>query len=200
MEDSMTANSASIEDTGAFRRLTPAERKEAEAIARGCNVRDSVAMTNFGVKPQKELNELTDPVLKMVATKDAGEAGKSLTALMTDIKALKADSLAGWIEPPIARLPYIGRLFSVVQQFISQYEKIAVKIDRTAAELESSKNMLNRDVAMLDRLYAENLACYRGLLTYVAAGELKLEDVRAEQEGMKDDATTTGDAFTAQEA
>ena len=36
----------------ALKHLTPAEIKEAEQMARALDVRDSLAITSFGVKPQ----------------------------------------------------------------------------------------------------------------------------------------------------
>lgn len=187
-------------DVRALQRLTPEETKEAHEIARAFDVRDSVAITGFGVKPQKEMNALTDPIMRLVATRETGEAGKSLTALMTNIHELNADSVAGQIESRATRLPVVGTWFRGARQFISRYEKIGVKIDRTLAALETSKNTLTRDVALLDRLYDQNVACIRGLLTYIAAGEMKIEELRAESRTLTEAAAASENPIHVQDA
>ncbi len=168
------------EEGRAVSRLTPGEAHEAAAIARALDVRDPVAVSGLGVRPQRELSALTDPVMRLVTTRETGDAGRSLTALMTTIRELDADSLGGQLESVVARLPVIGRWFRGARRFIARYEKVGVKIDRTLAALETSKGNLVRDVALLDRLYDQNVACIRGLWTSIAAGELKLQQLRGE--------------------
>ena len=60
----------------ALKHLGPAEVKEAERLALTIDVRDSLSITTYGLRPQKEMSALADPILKLVSTKDAGVAGK----------------------------------------------------------------------------------------------------------------------------
>jgi uncharacterized protein YaaN involved in tellurite resistance len=75
---------------------------------------------------------------------------------------------------------------------------VSVKIDRTVVALEKSKHTLVRDVAMLDQLYAQNLDYLRQLLTYIGAGDLKLEAVRMEHATLAEQARESGDMLDAQ--
>lgn len=184
----------------ALRRLTPEETQTAQDIARAFDVRDSVAISGFGVAPQKEMSALTDPIMRLVATKETGEAGQSLTELMSHIRELNADSLAGQVESRAARLPLVGAWFTAARRFISRYEKIGVKIDRTLAALETSRSTLGRDVALLDRLYVQNVACIRGLLTWIAAGEMKIDQLHAEHRAVAETATRSEDPIDVQTA
>jgi uncharacterized protein YaaN involved in tellurite resistance len=184
----------------ALKHLTPGELQEAKQIAQTLNVRDTLAVTGFAVKPQKEMTALTDPILKMVTTKDAGVAGAVLTELLLEIKTLDAGSFAAKAERGLSKLPLVGGMFSKLQQFISQYEKISVKIDRTVVELEKSKNTLTRDIAILDKLYGQNGTFFRQLLTYIAAGELKLDALRAEHAALAEQVNVSGDPIEAQQA
>src|ERR671936_1283809 len=85
-------------DIQATKYLSPNEMQEARQIAQGLNVRDTMAITSFAVKPQKDMASLTDPVMKMVATKDTGAVGETLTALMQQVKELNAASFAQQAE------------------------------------------------------------------------------------------------------
>ena len=190
---------ASDGEIQALKHLSPDEVQEAKQLAQALDVRDTLAITGFGVKPQKELTELTDPILKMVTTQDSGVAGEVLTELLQEIKLLDAGSFASQVESKMSKLPLIGGMFSKLQQFVSQYEKVSVKIDRTVVELDKAKNTLTRDIVMLDKLYDQNGIYFRQLLTYIGAGELKLDVLRIEHAAMAEQAHASRDPIEAQQ-
>lgn len=198
----MGGNSSIIQKSNseihALNHLTPEELVQAKELAQSLDVRDSMAVISFGVKPQKEMSAMSDPVLKAVRTKDAGEAGVVLTELLGEIKSLNAGSLAEQAEQGLSKIPLVGRAFNKLDQFVGQYEKVSVKIDRTTAALETSKHALTRDVVMLDQLYTQNTAYFRQLLVYIGAGELKLDALRVEQAALAEQARTSGDMLDAQ--
>ena len=183
----------------ALKYLTPQELQQAQQLAQALDIHDSMAVTSFAAKPQKEMTSLTDPIMKMVTTKDAGAAGEVLTDLMTQVKVLNAGSFAAQSESWATQLPIVGGWFSKVEHFISEYEKIGAKIDHIVIELDTTKNTLNRDVALLDQLYAQNTAFFRQLLTYIAAGELKLQELKPEQEKSAQQAQASNDPVLAQQ-
>ncbi|MDA6131444.1 toxic anion resistance protein, partial [Escherichia coli] len=51
------------------------------------------------------------------------------------------------------------------------------QIDRISVKLERSKNALLSDIVMLDKLYENNKEYFHALNVYIAAGELKLEEL-----------------------
>ena len=183
----------------ALKYLTPQELQQAQQLVQTLDIHDTMAVTSFAAKPQKEMTSLTDPIMKMVTTKDAGAAGEVMTDLMTQVKTLNAGSFAAQSESWAVQLPVIGGWFSKVQHFISEYEKIGNKIDHIVIELDTTKNTLNRDIALLDQLYAQNTTYFRQLLTYIAAGELKLQELKPEQEKLAQQAQTSNDPVQAQQ-
>lgn len=184
----------------ALKYLSAEELAQAKQIAASLNVNDTLAVTSFAAKPQKELSSLTDPIMKQVMTKDTGVAGEALTELMAQVKRLNADSFAQQAESWITKVPVVGGMFSNVQQFISQYEKIGVKIDRITAELDKSRMVLNRDIVLLDQLYDQNRGYFRNLLTYIAAGELKLQELGPQHIKLAEQARASNDPVLAQQA
>lgn len=181
------------QDINALKHLTPGELQEAQQLAQALDVRNALEVVGFGVKPQKEMSALTDPILRAVKTRDVGAAGEVLTELLGEIKSLNAESLAAQVEHSVSRLPLVGSMFNKLQQFVSQYEKVSVKIDRTVTALEKSKYTLTRDIAMLDQLYVQNTNYFRQLLTYIGAGDLKLESLQVEHAALAETARASGD-------
>ncbi len=64
-----------------------------------------------------------------------------------------------------------------VQHILSKYQKLGVDIDRIADQLEKHRQMLFRDIMMLETLY-EKKEYFDALNIYIAAAELKLEQLR----------------------
>lgn len=197
MSADITSLQKSDSEINALKHLTPEELAQAKQLAQGLDVRDTPAVMGFGVKPQKELSALIDPVMRAVRTQDVGAAGDLLSDLLTEIKALDGNSLALQAEAKLSNLPAIGPLFSKLQQFLSRYEKLSVKLDRIIAALEKSKHTLLRDIAMLDQLHAQNMLYFRQLLTYIGAGDLKLDALRAEHAALAERARASGDMLDA---
>src|SRR5262245_61275021 len=137
-DNAITVVVPSVNELSALKYLTPEENEQAKQLAANLNVTDSMAVINFAAKPQKDMTSLTDPIMKTVATKDTGAAGEALTDLLQQVKALNAASFAQQAESWVTQIPIIGGMFSNVQHFISQYEKIGAKIDRITVQLDQS--------------------------------------------------------------
>ena len=67
-----------------------------------------------------------------------------------------------------------------IQNLLTKYQSINVEIDKIADKLERSKQMLYRDITMLDSLYDKNKQFYEALNVYIAAAEYKLVGLQNE--------------------
>ena len=122
-----------------------------------------------------------------------GEVGKILADLVADVKAVgKEDKgIKG----------FFNRKSSQIDALKARYEKSEVSVNRIAEELEKHQASLIKDVAMLDRLYSENKVYFKELGMYIAAGEKKLTEVRADElTALRAKAAQTQDPEDAQEA
>lgn len=198
--DSLMPVPAVSGEIDALKQLSPEELERATALAQTLDVTDPIAVTAFAVTPQKELSGLTDQMLKVTRTRDTGVAGAVLSELMREIKSLDVGSFASQVEGVLSRVPVIGPMFNKLNQFISRFETISVKIDRTVVALEKSRNTLHRDIVLLDDLYAQNGTQFRELLTAIAGGELRSQALRTEQAALVDQARRAQDIVLAQQA
>ncbi|WP_457825354.1 toxic anion resistance protein, partial [Staphylococcus aureus] len=74
------------------------------------------------------------------------------------------------------------KLFSSVEarlrRFSEQFNDVASQIDRVCLELDRNKEVLRRDIALLDELYEQTKTALGGLESHIAAGKAFAEDFR----------------------
>ena len=85
----------------------------------------------------------------------------------------------------------------------TRYDEAEVNVDKICEGLEQHQVQLLKDIAMLDRLYEQNLTYFKELSMYIAAGKKRLEEVRAtdlkaaydkaEKSGLPEDAQAAKD-------
>ncbi|EFR99569.1 YaaN, partial [Listeria seeligeri FSL N1-067] len=85
-------------------------------------------------------------------------------------------------------------------EITSKYQKIGTQIDRIALKLEHSKKRLMEDNSFLEQLYDKNKDYFQALNIYIAAGELKLEEINTKMlPELRKKAEQTGDQMDYQE-
>jgi uncharacterized protein YaaN involved in tellurite resistance len=183
----------SPDDIDARSRLNEERLAEARKIASALDLNDSTSLLQFAVESQKDMTSLTDPILQRVATKDTGPVGETLSELMERVKEIDSDSLTGQANNILKKLPIVGGVNNEVQKFINRYEKVATKIDRITDDLRDARQGLLSDINWLDAMSQRNAESFQRLLVYIAAGELKLEEVRAEFTRQQAEAIASGD-------
>lgn len=156
--------------------LGPADRERALKIAEQIDYKNQQAILQYGVAAQSELSQFSHSVLNHIQKKDVGPVGDVISELMFKINQVNPDDFTR------KRRGVVGRLFSTlskpVKGILSKYQSINVEIDKISDRLEGSRQMLMRDLMMLDNLYDKNLQFYDALNIYIAAAELKLESLR----------------------
>jgi uncharacterized protein YaaN involved in tellurite resistance len=178
-------------------KLPPAELERAREIARQIKIEDSQAVLQYGTGAQSRIGGFADSLLAQIRSKDAGYAGDVLGDLVVRIKDLKVDSLAG--KGLGAGGSFAGSLVRAVKRFLARYDRLSVQIEKIVAELEKARMNLLRDITLLDGMYARNLEFLQELDLYIAAGELKLVELREEVlPQLKSRAESSQDALEAQ--
>jgi uncharacterized protein YaaN involved in tellurite resistance len=100
-----------------------------------------------------------------------------MTELLGKIKGAKVDELSP--SGVISKIPLIGNLFNSFKNFVSRYEKIEVQIDRISASLDKARMDLLKDIGVFDMMFEHNREYFKELELYIAAGEMKVEELNA---------------------
>ena len=175
--------------------FTPEELSRVKEIAGSIDIKDSQAIIEYGVGAQSDIADFSDTVLDQVRSKDAGFAGEALNELMVNVKEIDVDSLSGNTSNGLFK-----RFSRKVKKFIGRYNKLSVQIDSIVEKLETTRDSLFRDVELLDQLYDKNYDYLKELDIYIAAGDMRIQELRDnELPALRAEAEAADDAIKSQE-
>jgi uncharacterized protein YaaN involved in tellurite resistance len=150
-------------------------RQRAYQLAEQIDPKNHQAMIQYGTQAQGKLLTFSHAMLEHVQKKDIGEVGDIINDLMKHLNDMNPDELSTEKKSFFARM--FGKISGSVQEILSKYQKTGAQIDRISVKLDRSKNVLLSDIGMLEKLYETNKEYFNALNIYIAAGELKLEEL-----------------------
>lgn len=153
----------------------PAVRRRIDQLKGALDVTSSTSVLNFGNEVELSMARFTDTVLDEVMAKDLGPVHEKLTEIRLIAEDLSVDQLTG-------KGGFFGRLFSSLKReiakFTDKFRTARQQIDTIAIQLDDQANAVNYGLAVLDRLFEQNLDRFRDLSLHVAAGHEVLGEWR----------------------
>jgi uncharacterized protein YaaN involved in tellurite resistance len=150
-------------------------RAKAYQLAEQIDPKNHQAMITYGTPAQTKLLSFSNTMLEHVQKKDIGEVGTIISDLMKKLNDVNPEELKPEKRTIIGRM--FGKLSGSIQEVVSKYQKTGAQIDRISVKLDGSKNVLLSDIVMLEKLYENNKEYFQALNVYIAAGEIKLEEL-----------------------
>ena len=157
-------------------RLTPEENRMVDEFSKKIDITDTNLVLQYGAAAQKSVAEFSESALASVRTKDLGEVGNSLSALVASL-----DNISETGEKKGGLFGFFKKSEDKVQALKAQYSKVETNVDKISKELQQHQITLLKDSAMLDQLYEKNLQYYKELSMYILAGKKRLADIRANE-------------------
>lgn len=174
--------------------LTDEEKQMVDSFAQQIDVRDSVAILQYGAGAQKKMADFSESALASVRTKDLGEVGGLITDVVTELRSFDATEEKGLFG-------FFKRGASKIDSLRTRYDKAEANVNKIVDALKGHQMTLMKDAAMLDKMYELNLTYFKELTMYLLAGRKKLADVRTgELQELAAHARETGRAEDAQAA
>ncbi|PKE37032.1 toxic anion resistance protein [Macrococcoides caseolyticum] len=136
---------------------------------------DNEKLLLYGANAQQKLSQFSHQILDEVQRKDIGSIGSNLEQLMKKLKEVDPDEIQNIDKTKVKRL--FKRVSKSVNELISRYQSVASQIDRISVELDNSKNVLMRDIHMLDQLYDQNKAYFEAIDLFIIAAEEKRDEI-----------------------
>ena len=152
----------------------PADASAVAGIKSEINISDRARIVTFGERAQRSVVEFADRILAQTQNREVGTTGKLLSDILAKARGLDPATLKdGGI---------LARMFSSVEarlrRFAEQFGDVASQIDRVCVELDRNKEVLRRDIALLDDLYEQTKTALGDLDAHIAAGKGFAEEFR----------------------
>lgn len=155
--------------------LPASQQQQAQQLAETIDVLNFEKMLAYGSDAQLALSRFSNHLLAQIQRKEQTGVSNVLEQLTDTLEQINPQSLqpqqGGFLKKFFKKSP------PPVQQLMSKYKRVSVQIDRLAIQLERSKLMLLRDLTMLDTLFEQNKQYFDALNLYIAAAEIKRNDL-----------------------
>ncbi|MBM7606361.1 uncharacterized protein YaaN involved in tellurite resistance [Metabacillus crassostreae] len=198
-QDELVMNKTDLPKSAKLIDVLPEEnRQKAIQLAEQIDPTNQQAIALYGTQAQSKLMNFSHSMLDHVQKKDTGEIGEIIGDLMKKLEQVSPDDLKTEKRGLISKM--FGKVSNSIQEVLTKYQKTGVQIDRISVKLDHSKNSLLNDINILEQLYEKNKEYFHGLNIYIAAGELKLEELETKTiPELKKKAEATQDQMAYQE-
>ena len=163
-------------DAQTMQNFSEEEQKMIDAFSEQINILDTNLVFSYGAAAQQNISQFSDAALKNVQTKDLDEVGNMIGDLVVELKGFDTDE-----EEGKGFFGFFKRQGSNIATMKMRYDKAEVNVNRICEQLEKHQIQLLRDIALLDKLYDQNLMYFKELSMYIAAGKKRLEAFRANE-------------------
>ncbi|MGE4353052.1 MAG: toxic anion resistance protein [Oscillospiraceae bacterium] len=157
-------------------KLSPDEQAAVHEFAKQIDITDAAQVLNYGAAAQKNIADFSGQALGKVRTKDLGEVGNMLSDLVVELKGFNFDE-----SEKKGFLGFFKKTSNRISELKAQYDKAEVNVDKIIDMLDKHFITLNKDIAMMDKMYEMNQAYYKELTMYILAGRLRIEQLRNEE-------------------
>ena len=162
------------QDTLDMQNFSEQEQQMIDDFSKQIDVKDSNLVFSYGAAAQQNISQFSDAALKNVRTKDLDEVGDMISNLVVELKSFDTDE-----EEKGGLFGLFKKKARSLETLKAQYDKTEVNVNKIVEGLEQHQIQLLKDIAMLDKLYDQNLSYFKELSMYIVAGKKRLEDFRA---------------------
>lgn len=151
--------------------LSPGDHQLAAEFAAGIDIEDPVRVLNYGAATRKKIAELSDSVLQTIRHQDSSSTDQQIEDTLRQLRELnltRPRGVLGWFRRELS-LPAMQ----------NRYKKALTCIDTMSRSLQQHQIRLMKDAAILEKMYEQNLKYGRELSIYIAAGRMRLQEVRS---------------------
>ena len=156
--------------------FSPEEQQVIDEFAKQIDITDSNLVFSYGAAAQQNISQFSDSALQNVKTKDLDEIGDQIANLVVELRGFNTDE-----EESKGFFGFFRKQRDNIETMKARYDDAEINVNKIVEGLEGHQIQLLKDIAMLDRLYEQNLKYFKELSMYIAAGKQRLEDFRANE-------------------
>ena len=168
--DHVTSNEVAVTQ------LSEEQKAKSMTIAKTIDEKDLNTIINFGAETQQQVSDFANQMIANVKNKDTGSIGDSLNELLINLNELKPNALVAKDSNIFLRI--FGNIRKSIQLAQMRFQEVGEQVDKISIKLATDKDGLLHDNAALEELYKRNKEFFEELSIYIAAGELKIEELQ----------------------
>lgn len=161
-------------DAQKMQNFSEEEQQMINAFSEQIDIRDTNLVFSYGAAAQQNISQFSDTALKNVQTKDLDEIGDMISNLVVELRGFEVDE-----EESKGFFGFFKKKSNDISAMKARYDKAEINVGKICEGLEQHQIQLLRDIALLDKLYDQNLMYFKELSMYIAAGKKRLEEFRA---------------------
>ena len=138
------------------------------------------AVAEYGKNIATKTSSYTDELLNLVKNKDLDVTGQKLNEVVNVAQQLNTSSILNQSKNSGFIGGIINKFKGAKQSFDQHFNSTKEQIDALVKEIETSQTGLKARVEVLDRMFNGVQEEYRLLGVYIAAGQIKQQDVQQE--------------------
>ncbi|WP_423189660.1 toxic anion resistance protein [Alkalibacterium sp. f15] len=158
--------------------LSDQRKTQAYELAKQIDVSNSDSILDYGAQAQQKLGEFSHSVLNHVQNQETNQIGETLNDLMFRLKEADPNELKAEDQNIFKKM--FRKINRSIYETTAKYQKIGAQVDKIAVKLDKERELLLNDNEMLEELYDKNYDYFEALNVYIAAGEVKIDELQSE--------------------
>ncbi|OJF96521.1 toxic anion resistance protein [Alkalibacterium sp. 20] len=158
--------------------LSDQRKTQAYELAKQIDVSNSDSILDYGAQAQQKLGEFSHSVLNHVQNQETNQIGETLNDLMFRLKEADPNELKAEDQNLFKKM--FRKINRSIYETTAKYQKIGAQVDKIAVKLDKERELLLNDNEMLEELYDKNFDYFEALNVYIAAGEVKIDELQSE--------------------
>jgi uncharacterized protein YaaN involved in tellurite resistance len=151
-------------------------------LAAKINPKNQIELLEFGREPANEISAFTGKVLNTVQANSMEESSELLKQLG---KIMDKFDKKDFVE----KKGFLSKMFNkgnkVIEQLFSKYQTMGTEIDKVYVEITKYESEMKKSTTTLEELYDKNFQYFMELEKYIAAGDVKIDELKQQLPGVQ---------------
>jgi uncharacterized protein YaaN involved in tellurite resistance len=156
-------------------------------LAASIDVKNQVELLEFGREPANEISAFTGKVLNSVQANSMEESSELLNQLG---KIMDKFDRKDFAEKKGLMNKVFNRGNKMIEKLFNKYQTMGSEIDKVYVEITKYESEMKKSTTTLEDLYDQNFRYFMELEKYIAAGEVRIQELKAEEPVMRMKAET----------
>lgn len=147
-------------------------------LAASIDVKNQVELLEFGREPANEISAFTGKVLNSVQANSMEESSELLNQLG---KIMDKFDKKDFVEKKGLINKVFNRGNKIIEKLFSKYQTMGTEIDKVYVEITKYESEMKKSTTTLEELYDQNFRYFMELEKYIAAGDVRIQELKAEE-------------------